>query len=212
MKSYGIIIALIIVVAPTFSFSQSGKWIWMKGDSTANAPAIYGTKGQADINNTPGGRYEAARWADLNGNFWLLGGSNAGALTKNDLWQYDVNSNQWTWMSGDSVDASMGNYGIQGVPSINNAPAARGYGVTTWTDLSGNLWLFGGGSPAAHLNDLWKYDPISNEWTWMKGSPFSQYEYHYGTKGIPDPLNKPPSNYECPASWMDNDGDLWLYH
>jgi hypothetical protein len=42
-------------------------------------------------------------------------------------------------------------------------PGAR-FGAHSWTDASGNLWLFGGqGGDATgnvgYLNDLWKYTP-----------------------------------------------------
>ena len=45
----------------------------------------------------------------------------------------------------------------------------------TWTDTSGNLWLFGGYGPIStgyigDLNDFWKFSPSTLEWTWMGGS------------------------------------------
>ena len=52
-------------------------------------------------------------------------------------------------------------------------PGAR-YNAVSWTDSEGNLWLFGGSGfdangNGADLNDLWKFNPSTNEWAWMGG-------------------------------------------
>ena len=44
-----------------------------------------------------------------------------------------------------------------------------------WTDSRGNLWLFGGEGydsigARGYLNDLWEFNPSTNEWTWVSGS------------------------------------------
>jgi hypothetical protein len=67
----------------------------------------------------------------------------------------------WTWMSGSDVIDQNGVYGTKGAPALANVPGAR-YGAVSWTDESGNLWLFGGyGYPASGgagcLNDLWRF-------------------------------------------------------
>src|SRR5688500_11850651 len=79
--------------------------------------------------------------------------------------QITTNS-QWKWLKGDSLQNNPGSYGIKGMPDSTNEPAAR-YGSTSWSDAAGNLWLFGG---FGYFNDLWKYDPATNLWTWMKGN------------------------------------------
>src|SRR5690349_13146928 len=50
---------------------------------------------------------------------------------------------EWTWMHGDSIWGSPGNYGTLGVSSPTNEPPAV-YETCEWTDLNGNLWIFGG--------------------------------------------------------------------
>jgi len=60
---------------------------------------------------------------------------------------------EWTWMGGSSSAYQPGVYGTLGTPAAGNFPGGRN-GAASWTDSSGNLWLFGGyGVP----NDLWKY-------------------------------------------------------
>ena len=88
-------------------------------------------------------------------------------------------ANQWTWMSGSNNSSgtyyvSPGVYGELGVPSLDNQPGGRG-GASTWTDIHGRLWLFGGtilsvDSKIYSMNDLWEFDPSTNQWTWQGGS------------------------------------------
>ena len=67
-----------------------------------------------------------------------------------------------------------GVYGTLGTPAAVNIPGGRD-GASSWTDASGNLWLLGGSgfdenSSKSVLNDLWRFDPISGQWTWIGGS------------------------------------------
>src|SRR6188472_2383093 len=85
---------------------------------------------------------------------------------------------QWTWMTGDSVVGSPGNYGVQGVPSPLNEPPSL-YEAIEWKDQSGIFWFYGGlHNVPNECSALWKYDPSTNEWTWMNG-----------TTGLNDPGN-----------------------
>ena len=81
---------------------------------------------------------------------------------------------EWTWISGADTLLQAGTYGIKGVPAAANVPGAR-YGSAAWTDSTGNFWLFGGYGLDSigtenYLNDLWRYDPDNDMWTWMSGS------------------------------------------
>jgi len=51
-------------------------------------------------NNTPGSRsYGTITWTDSQGALWLYGGINGEGVGE-DLWKYDIGTNEWTWMSG----------------------------------------------------------------------------------------------------------------
>jgi len=103
---------------------STNNWTYVK-DGVAN----YGTIGVAASTNNPGVRARAASWVDNSGNFWLFGGySHDGNLTGgvlNDLWKYEVNTNNWIWMSGSNTYNAAGNYGVQGVADSSNMPPAR---------------------------------------------------------------------------------------
>ena len=187
-------------------------WTWISGSNTGNQAGDYGTKGVSAPSNVPGARLGAVSWADSDGNLWLFGGSWGNVL--NDLWKYDPTSNQWVWVSGGNTSAQPGVYGTKGVPSPTNVPGARSLAVS-WIDSGGKLWLFGGTGFVADgnygkLNDLWNYDPVSDEWTWISGSDSVDQPGIYGTKGVPSPTNVPGGRFEA-ASWVDSDGKLWLF-
>jgi len=132
---------------------------------------------------------------------------------------------EWTWVGGNNAFGGLcvhgipcesgqtfgnvGVYGTLGVPAAGNIPGSRS-GASTWVDSTGNLWLFGGygidsANTLGQLNDLWKFNPSVNEWTWMSGSstilstctPVTGGDEYcgqlgvYGTLGVPAAGNVP---------------------
>jgi N-acetylneuraminic acid mutarotase len=226
----------------------TNEWTWMAGNtsdgnnSASAIPGVYGTLGVPAAGNLPGGRDNASSSTDSNGNFWLFGGNGydstgvCGIL--NDLWEFSPSSREWIWMSGANtapVDCTgqPGVYGTLGTPAAGNVPGGR-EGAASWIDESGNFWLFGGYAVPGdgygdYLNDLWKFDPSSMEWTWMSGSstfdpncpPLDangdmipcQYTFGqpglYGNLGTPSVGNVPSSRWTA-ANWTDNNGNFWL--
>jgi gliding motility-associated-like protein len=195
--------------------SFTNQWTWMMGDSTLTLQSlnpVHGSLGVSSPLNRPGQRgFGAASWTDLNNNLWLFGGN--GNYSRNDLWKYSPMTNEWTWMHADSAAGDFGVYGTLGVPSVNNRPPARYETTATWVDNNGNLWLFGGmnnSSSTYFLNDLWRYNPVTDEWTWMHGSNSGNAPAVYGTKGVPAPANTPGARYVY-ASWKDAIDNLYVY-
>src|SRR5450432_1508921 len=93
---------------------------------------------------------------------------------------------EWTWISGDSILGALGVYGTQGIPSVNNHPPGA-YEYAEWKDKQGNFWLYGGWTP--EYCDLWKYNPVTNEWTWVKGNGMTSQTAIYGTQGVSNVAN-----------------------
>jgi N-acetylneuraminic acid mutarotase len=154
----------------------------------------------------------------LKGNFWLFGGygfdSTGAQGGLNDLWEFNPTSNQWTWVSGSQKANALGVYGTMGNPSAGNLPGAR-YSSVSWTDLSGNLWLFGGTGydstgAQGYLNDLWEFNPTGQQWTWMSGSQNANALGVYGTMGAPAAGNVPGAR-SYSVSWRDSGNNLWLF-
>jgi N-acetylneuraminic acid mutarotase len=197
--------------------SNTGDWIWEGGVTTVNASGTYGTQGAASASSTPGGRYSASSWTDSSGTFWLFGGagydSSGAAGRLNDLWRYTPSTNQWTWISGDDVANAGPVYGLPGTPSATNVPGAR-YSASSWIDASGNLWLFGGfgydaTGAVGNMNDLWRYSPSTNQWTWLAGGNADNTAGHYGTQGTAAAANVPGAR-QAASAWSDSSGTLWL--
>jgi hypothetical protein len=169
----------------------------------------------------PGSRNFATAGTDVSGNFWLFGGygqdSTGATGDLNDLWEYKSATNEWAWISGSTTEGDGGHYGNLQTPASGNAPCARDGGVT-WTDNSGNLWLFGGhGFPPhaeGYLNDLWKFNPATGYWAWMAGndtmSSNNGWTGVYGTLGSAASLNNPGSRIYS-STWTDSNNNLWLF-
>ncbi|TND06519.1 MAG: Kelch repeat type 2-containing protein [Bacteroidetes bacterium] len=191
----------------------TNEWTWMHGTNTPNALAVYGTLGTPAPANTPGGRWVYGSWKDLTGNFWLHGG-NIGSVTfilaVNDLWKYDVATNQWTWMSGTGTMNDPGNYGTKCVTAATNMPPARMENRARVIDTCGNFWNFGGGNGSGYFNDLWHYNVSTGQWTWASGDNTMGQTPVYGSLGVSAPTNKPGAKRGSVA-WMDNNGYIWLF-
>ena len=76
-------------------------------------------------------------------------------------------------------DNDPGEYGIEGTAAAANNPPSRN-DARVAVDRAGRFWLFGGYGPqagpgafddaAGQFNDLWRFDPATDQWTWMSGS------------------------------------------
>lgn len=211
-------VSLVILFSGSVSLvAQNGSWTWMAGDTTTNMVGDFGIQGVPAPTNRPPGLYEACEWTDLNGNFWIFGGCNLNTWNAySALWKFDPNTLEWTWVKGPSAPLMPGIYGTQGVPSPLNYPGYRDYTSTTWVDAAGDLWLYGGRGPDINgvygpIDELWRYNIATNEWTWMKGSGIASQPGVYGVQQVPSPLNNPPGTCETSCGWTNASGNLWLF-
>jgi len=199
-------------------WSNRGGWAHVKGSTTTDQPGVYGTQGVSDVANTPGARQGAVSWFtpggplgpdDISGVLWLFGGTNDGGTTNfNDLWRFDIGTEEWTWVSGSSTTNSNGTY-----TALNAAgtPSAR-RDATTWVANDGTLWLFGGrglsasGATLGDMSDVWRYNTATNVWTWISGPST------HGAAGTYTALNSPgtPAARSGGSGWRTVDGKFWL--
>ncbi len=134
-------------------------------------------------------------------------GCSAGSSTSSSA------SNSWTWVGGSNQINSSGSYGTMGVPASSNIPSGR-FISTSWVDNSGNFWLFGGAQqiapPISAFNDLWQYNPITNQWTWINGGNTANTYGVYGTLGTSASSNIPGARFGA-VSWHDTQNNFWLF-
>ena len=165
-------------------------------------------------------RLGAASWTDTSGNLWLFGGSES-AHFRNDMWMFNAsayggynpdtytgNGGKWTFESG---SAGFDQFGVY-PPNANPYPGAR-INALTWTDASGNFWMFGGlgwdgSGTLGFLNDLWEY--TGGKWNFVSGTSLANQSGVYGTAGTGATGNLPGGRHEA-AGWADANGNLWLF-
>ena len=190
----------------------TNQWTWMKGSNIGDDVAHFGEKGVDADENTPGGRRGSTAWTDKDGNFWVFGGGNRSALYS-DLWKYNPQSNKWAWISGSKEADHAPMFKSKGVPDIDGNPGAR-IMASGWVDATGNLWLFGGRgygrqSEAGFVNNLWMYNVVTSEWTFVKGEPATA-EAVYGNKGEMSNANNPGGTANF-ATWEDMQSNFWMF-
>ena len=127
--------------------------------------------------------------------------------------KYSSATNQWTWMGGSSIPEQPGVYGTLTTENPLNIPGARVSSVA-WSDTDSNLWLFGGhgvdeNGTKGQLNDLWKYNISTGNWSWQSGSNNAGPNGVYGTKGIANSANV-PGGRNVAVSWVDFNGNFWI--
>ena len=203
----------------------SGLWTWVSGSKLASPNCVYGIKGSPAGMNAPGGRQAAVLWVDASHNVWLFGGfgfdsagtgTPAGAIL-NDLWEFT--GGQWTWVSGNNLANQTGVYGTQTTAAAANFPGSR-WGAVAWTDVSSNLWFFGGwgyGSvitdPTGFLDDIWEYQHSTGQWIWWKGTSNVNQNGSYLTNGIPF-VNNVTGGRRGAAIWQPDIHDpdyVWIF-
>lgn len=227
--------------------SNTFEWTWVSGDSIdtqcgaggcGTIPGVWGALGVPAAANTPGSRISALSWTDSKGNLWLFGGGGGIGCDEggvcaylDDLWEYNPSTQQWAWMAGTSGQGFYcpvywtcgiaGVYGTLGTPAAGNTPGSRALSVN-WTDGNGNLWLFGGetidtnGHTETH-NDLWEFNPSTNQWAWMGGS--STVPGCGANCGLPGmygsfpalSVETNPGGRNGTTSWTDRNGDFWFF-
>src|SRR4051812_26032450 len=118
------------------------------------------------------------------------------------------NAGEWMWVHGSNAINSPGNMGVKGTASPTNEPPAL-FEPIEWKDKNGNFWFYGGEDSVYNShNDLWKYDPVTEQWTWMNGTNTPNDPGNYGTRGVEAATNRPPAKAFGAVSWTDQNNNL----
>jgi len=192
--------------------ASDNKWTLLSGQRKVD------TRKWSEQTELPIPRRNAVRWADNQGNLYLMGGIQLNDTEHfYDLWKYSVKAGIWNRLSGKTIANVNAVRGQQkGKDEDGNNPGSRS-GAVTWTDKNGNLWLFGGANmdnakgQQDLYNDLWTYSAKTGRWAWVSGSDKPNQKGKFKIKGDQEP-NLAPSARTSAAAWYDDQtGKLWLY-
>ncbi|GGH71440.1 Kelch repeat-containing protein [Phaeocystidibacter marisrubri] len=183
-----------------------------------NIKSSYGTKGVENGSNLPGGRETPLFWVEDNTKLMLIGGagydqSSFGNLA--DVWSYDISTDDWTWVGGQSGLNRTPVFGTKGVQNSTNLIGSVYRGVAWKDGNSSDVFVFGGAAKDksglfGEINALWKYDVSSNSWIWFKGDDDRIAGGIYGTQNIAGSTWNPGPR-SASAIWMHDNGDLYLF-
>ena len=112
--------------------TSSGIWCWIGGSKLPYEMGTYGPRGESSEFAAPGSRHESFYWKDSIGNFYLYGGLGMGIKGKiffistlfiasvggvlSDMWMFNPETLQWTWMSGAYAPNVAVYYGTEELP------------------------------------------------------------------------------------------------
>ena len=149
-----------------------------------------------NLTRSPIPRSNAAYWCDAeNGTLWIFGGVSS-KEELGDFWQFSFKNMEWREMKPMTNKSSF-------PPKCHNA--------ATWIHPSGKLYMFGGSYHAHVTADFWVFSPVTSVWMKLNGNARSHTcAGKYGEMGVPSSGNQPGCR-EGSATWIDEQGDLWLF-
>lgn len=194
------------------------EWTWIRGSALPWAVGSYGVKGVSSPANDPASRHSSSGWVDVATNtLWLcLGEFNSGTATFfNDVWKYNISTNEWTWMAGESAGSGLTPvndiYNALGAFDLLNTPAGK-QSYNALSDNSGNGYI-------SLYSDFWKYNITINQWACIRDdsmrynapTPFfcvPSYNY-FSTPGYNNTL---AAKDNCGNFWYREGNRLWHYN
>jgi N-acetylneuraminic acid mutarotase/PKD repeat protein len=142
----------------------------------------------------------------LSNKFFTWNGDFADSLLS-DIWEFDLSTKKWRWIKGSNSFHQNGVYGTQGTAATGNTPGARSDAL--FWQANDKFYLFGGRGRAENgsigcLNDLWEFDPATNNWRWLKGSKLVNQFSTFGTMGTAGANNTPGGRVEGTCWTLNN--------
>lgn len=143
--------------------TATNNWIWVHGDSSYNTPAVYGIKGVSSPTNVPPQVIESK-------SMWYCKSDHHIYLYDNRqcMWRYNINTNEWVWLKGDSLGAYY-KYGTKGIEDSTNQPPPtlqnnKSETHVIWQDKQDKLYIYDQTKAI-----IWRYNPLTNNWMWLHG-------------------------------------------
>jgi hypothetical protein len=182
-------------------------WTWIKGSATAYPSKSVGALTVLAASNTPGGHYlHTCEYSSVDDSMYVFGGrayltTTYGAM--NTMWRFDFATSNWALMKGSYVDSPTSSYGTFRVESAQNMLISRMGHAATVNTVGGFFYVHGGRDEAIiyAFNDMWQYNFATTLWSWVSGLNGTSSSGVYGTKGVANSLNLPPSRCDHGFRW-----------
>jgi len=139
--------------------SMANIWYYICGNySTNNVPNVINLGGY----NFPGSRAGGAFFSLLNESMFIFGGVGPNYNQyNNDVWRFDIDTALWFFVQGSPTPNSVG---INGTYPTGLALFSSCMVINT------NIMYIYGGNFVGYLNQLWKYDADTNNFTFVAGN------------------------------------------
>ncbi|KAI3657742.1 hypothetical protein MP638_004346 [Amoeboaphelidium occidentale] len=192
---------------------------WLSGDSTAYSSPMFATRlNVAHRSNTPGGReYGSSFFRRDDGSFYVFGGIVSTSQATNTVFKLSFSDGLWSWVSGKLTSNAPGVFGELGVPG-NGAEPPNLFSFAYGYDINARqMYVFGGGSYVSGVggfkkySQMWRYDVMSGNWTWMNGIKEDSQKGFYGNKTIPSPLNYPGARIDSASTYDPVRQEWWIF-
>lgn len=198
---------LIALTVLAIVHGYKNEWTWLKGSKTVNSPAEFGRMYQAGDSFTPSSRAAIPNcFNHITRKFYVFGGfgmHNRADGFLSDLWEYAVDTNQWSWL-GRFLDVFyLGDYSIRNEFDDQVWPSSRHFGHLTCDSKQNMLWLFSGVG-IDYMDDVWAYDIDGMKWKWVKGNMPLRSDY----QDIPEELQS-PSKYA--SATVETENSFYIY-
>jgi hypothetical protein len=189
------------------------EWTWMNGSIVTGVNNTLAFGIPSSVNYPRAIAETNCAWTDNQNRLWFYGGIQSYYLTYFDwVVNYNISSNEWTWVRGISNN-SQPVYGTMGVPASTNNPGSR-IAYARWQDASGDFWFMNGSTVngnAKDHNDVWRYDPVADEWTWMLGLQAVNDTGNYSAFCNSVTGDVPAARSEDKAVYRDRNHNIWMF-
>lgn len=141
---------LVLILTLLYScWSAPYQWSWLKGDKLQNRYVVFGQPGVPSNEATPGARSPLTYCYDSDeeilvifGGFGYIDVENIGMI--NDVWTYNVKTNQFTYYGGGTTLDHEGVYDDKGQFSFDAIPRSRNSAKLLCALKNDSIYLYGG--------------------------------------------------------------------
>ena len=138
----------------------------------------------------------------------------------NDLWRFNLATNQWAFWGGSRAAFPLGNFGVLRDPTGGTAyPPNRYQAVGFFVSGARHFYIIGGtshlsvGDPSKQftMSDVWRYRVDQRDWTWLAGSSIGNQVGRFESKGIESITATPGSRSDAAGVYHEETKCFYMW-